>query len=101
MKLHAFAILAGTVFALAPAYADDARPAPKGPPKTMGDEGTLPSTSTVGGHVPNMGSADPATSPSDGPVTQKGPPKRMGDEGTLPATNKMGGAIPQMNEDNQ
>jgi hypothetical protein len=101
MKLHAFAITAATVLALTPAYADSARPAASGPAKTMGDEGTLPSTSTVGGHVPNMGSADPATSTSDGPVTQKGPTKRMGDEGTLPATNKMGGAVPQMNDDNQ
>lgn len=100
MKLRAIAIIAASVVALGPAYADDARPASKGPAKTMGDEGTLPSTSTMGGHVPTMGSGETAPSGS-GPVTPKGPPKRMGDEGQLPATNKMGSQVPNMNEEGQ
>ncbi len=74
------------------ALADDA--SPKGPPKTMGDEGVLPSTSTIGSHVPNMGAepADPAT----GPVTPKGPEATMGDEGKLPATSAGSGKVPNM-----
>jgi hypothetical protein len=61
----------------------------------MGDEGTLPSTSTVGGHVPHMGTEE-SQEPTSGPVTPKGPPKRMGDEGKLPATNNMSGHVPEM-----
>lgn len=100
MKLRAIAIIAASVVALAPACADDTRPAQKGPAKTMGDEGTLPSTSTMGGHVPTMGSGDAAPYATS-PVTPKGPAKRMGDEGQLPATNKMGSQVPTMNEEGQ
>jgi hypothetical protein len=69
-----------------PAYAED-RPAPIAPPKTMGDEGKLPPTGTVGGAVPEMGATAPV---------EIGPTKRMGDEGKLPATKAMGGATPPM-----
>jgi hypothetical protein len=74
------------------ALAEDA--SPKGPPKTMGDEGTLPSTSTVGGHVPHMG-----TAPTDqdlAPLTPKGPQSTMGDEGKLPATGAGSSRVPNM-----
>jgi hypothetical protein len=84
---------AAALLLLAPAYADDT-PSPKGPPKTMGDEGTLPSTSTVGEHVPNMG-AEPAQ-PNSGPVTPKGPQVEMGNEGKLPATGAGSGRVPDM-----
>jgi putative ATP-dependent endonuclease of the OLD family len=36
-----------------PALAED-QPSPKGPPKTMGDEGKLPATGTMSGEVPKM-----------------------------------------------
>ena len=94
MKLPALVIALGIGLALGPAFAADTQPSQKGPPKTMGDEGTLPSTSTVGEHVPNMG-AQPAE-PSTGPSTAKGPQKSMGDEGKLPATGTMSGAVPEM-----
>lgn len=73
--------------AVAPALAED-RPSPKGPPKTMGDEGKLPATGTVGGSVPEMGATAPA---------EIGERKRMGDEGKLPATAAGSGATPKMN----
>jgi hypothetical protein len=82
--------------ALSPSLADT-RPAPKGPPKMMGREGELPSTSTMGSHVPTMSTDAPAAAEgTTGPVTQKGPQKRMGDEGKLPATGTMSGAVPPM-----
>ena len=86
------ALTAALLF-LTPAYAEDAS-SPKGPPKTMGDQGTLPSTSTVGEHVPTMG-AQPAE-PKSGPLTPKGPQVQMGDEGKLPATGTGSGRIPEM-----
>ncbi len=72
---------------LVPAIAEDQR-TPIAPPKTMGDEGKLPATGTVGGAVPEMGATDPK---------QIGPSKTMGDQGTLPATGAMSGATPKMN----
>jgi hypothetical protein len=93
MKLLTLSVAAVALAALAPAYAGDT-PSPKGPPKTMGDEGTLPSTKTIGSHVPNMG-AMPAE-PNSGPVTPKGPQATMGDEGKLPATGAAGGRVPDM-----
>ncbi len=39
--------------AVAPAFAED-RPSPKGPAKTMGDEGKLPATGAVSGATPKM-----------------------------------------------
>ena len=102
MKLHKVAALAavagfGIAAAFAPAMAEGA-PQLKAPTKTMGNEGKLPSTDTVGGHVPNMGSMAPdeALDGTSGPMTPKGPTKRMGDQGTLPATGTMGGAVPDM-----
>jgi hypothetical protein len=75
---------------------------PKGPPKTMGDEGVLPSTSTVGSHVPTMSTDAPTPAEEGtGPVTPKGPPKRMGDEGKLPATGTMGNQVPPMQNDSR
>jgi hypothetical protein len=85
--------LAAALLFLTPAYAEDAS-SPKGPPKTMGDQGTLPSTSTVGEHVPTMG-AQPAE-PKSGPLTPKGPQVQMGDEGKLPATGTGSGRVPDM-----
>ncbi len=73
--------------ALMPVFAED-RPSPKGPAKTMGDEGKLPATGTVGGSVPKMGATAPA---------EIGQRKRMGDEGKLPATKNISGATPKMN----
>ncbi len=73
--------------AVMPAFAED-RPSPKGPAKTMGDEGKLPATGTVGGSVPEMGATAPA---------EIGERKRMGDEGKLPATAAGSGATPKMN----
>ena len=99
MKLHVLAAaLAAASLTAAPAFAET-RPMTKGPPKTMGDQGTLPTTGTMGGHVPHMGTAEPGE-PTDGPVTQKGPQKRMGDEGKLPATNNMSGKVPNMGNGN-
>jgi hypothetical protein len=63
----------------------------KAPEKSMGSEGELPATSTVGSHVPNMGTAD-ENSEVIGPDGRK----RLGDQGKLPATNGMSGAVPQM-----
>ena len=73
--------------AVTPAFAED-RPSPKEPAKTMGDEGKLPATGTVGGSVPEMGATAPA---------ETGQRKRMGDEGKLPATGAVSGATPKMN----
>ncbi len=72
---------------LGPVAAEDS-PSPKGPAKTMGDEGKLPATGTVGGSVPEMGATAPA---------EIGERKRMGDEGKLPATGAVSGATPKMN----
>lgn len=79
-----------------PALAED-QPSPKGPPKTMGDEGKLPATGTVGGQVPEMGATERALSPGSETSTPKGPPKTMGEEGKLPATGTMSGEVPTMN----
>jgi hypothetical protein len=75
---------------IAPAFAET-RPVTKGPAKTMGSEGELPATRTIGGHVPNMGTVD-ENSEVIGPDGRK----RLGDQGKLPATNGMSGAVPQM-----
>jgi hypothetical protein len=95
MKLPALTVIVGLAAGLAPAYAQT-QPSPKGPPKTMGNEGTLPATSTMGSEVPHMGTAPAEPNPNTGPVTPKGPPKTMGNEGKLPATGTMGGAVPEM-----
>lgn len=93
MKLHALAAVLAIGFgaAIAPAYAqsEQTERTLKAPAKRMGDEGTLPTTSTMGEHVPTMGKGEP---PND-------PKKRMGDEGKLPATNTMSGAVPDMGQD--
>jgi len=72
--------------ALTPAMADD-QPSQNSPPKTMGDEGKLPATSTVGGKVPEMGATAPAENTGS---------HTMGDTGKLPATGTVGGAVPDM-----
>ncbi len=93
MKLPALTIIAAIAAGLAPAYAQTQT---KGPPKTMGDQGTLPATSTVGGEVPHMGTAPEDTNDPNAASGPKGPPKTMGDEGKLPATGTMSGAVPEM-----
>lgn len=77
------------------AYAEE-RPVIKAPQKTMGDEGKLPATATVGSSVPNMGASPADENESCGSSSPKGPAKRMGDEGKLPATSTMGRAVPEM-----
>lgn len=94
MKLLTLSAVAAMLL-VAPAGAEDTA-APKGPPKRMGDEGVLPSTSTVGGHVPTVG-AQPAQ-PGSRPLTPKGPDVEMGDEGKLPATEAGSGRVPEMTE---
>ena len=90
MKLNVLAsVLAiGISAALVPAHAQSDG-VQKAPTKTMGDEGKLPSTSTMGEHVPNMGTHEETD----------GPKKKMGDEGKLPATNSMSGKVPEMGQD--
>lgn len=89
MKLHVLAatVAIGLSTALAPAYAQSEN-MQKAPTKRMGDEGPLPTTSTMGEHIPTMGTKEPV----------EGPKKRMGDEGKLPATNHMSGAVPDMGQ---
>jgi hypothetical protein len=83
------AVLAfGIGAALTPAFAETRTKAPE---KSMGSEGELPATRTIGSHVPNMGTAD-ENSEVIGPDGRK----RLGDQGKLPATNGMSGAVPQM-----
>ena len=79
-----FAIaIATAMFAAAPVTADD-QPSQATPPKTMGDEGKLPATSTVGKQVPAMGATEPMTNTGS---------HTMGDTGKLPATNAVGGEV--------
>ncbi len=80
-----------------PATAEDAAPATKGPPVTMGDQGKLPATGTISDKVPEMGATTAAPPTTTGSISPKGPEQTMGDEGKLPATGTMGGAVPQMN----
>jgi len=94
--MRAFLLAAAAIVATgcmsAPSLAQS--PSPKGPPKTMGDEGKLPATGTM--RTPEMGGtgAGAGTGEPSGP---KGPQMRMGDEGKLPATGTMSGATPKMN----
>lgn len=88
--------------ASASALADD-RPEPKGPPKTMGDQGKLPATDTMRSAVPDMtgptteGAATGESTGTSGSASPKGPAVRMGDEaGKLPATGTVSGAVPEM-----
>jgi hypothetical protein len=78
------------------AIAED-RPAPKGPPKTMGDEGKLPASDTMRSAVPDMtGPATGDESAGEGAGTS-GSGLRMGDEpGKLPATGTISGKVPEM-----
>lgn len=78
-------------------------PAPKGPPKTMGDEGKLPPANTMRNAVPDMtgpnaGDASTgASTGSSGSASRKGPAVRMGDEpGKLPATGTVSKTVPEM-----
>lgn len=86
---------AGT--ALIPAFAEE-RPAPKGPPQTMGDEaGKLPATGTVSGAVPDQGATPGPAERSAAGGSPKGPAQTMGDEpGKLPATGTVSGTVPKM-----
>jgi hypothetical protein len=93
------AILALAAIAI-PACADD-RPMQKMPSESLGDEGKLPPTNTMGGQVRDMTGPQSATAPSAAEGSSSGTSgkatnKRMGDEGTLPATGTMGDAVPDM-----
>jgi hypothetical protein len=71
--------------AATPSLADD-QPMQKASTKTMGDEGKLPPTETVGNKVPEMGATEPMTNTGS---------HTMGDTGTLPATKATGGEVQQ------
>jgi hypothetical protein len=95
-------VIAAIGAASASAIADDT-PSPKGPPKTMGDEGKLPAGETMRNAVPDMtgpSGAEAATGEStgaSGSASPKGPPQRMGDEpGKLPATDTLSRKVPEM-----
>lgn len=84
------------------AFADD-RPEPKGPPKTMGDQGKLPPSDTMRNAVPDMtgpateGASTGESAGTTGSASPKGPAMRMGDEpGKLPATGTVSGKVPEM-----
>ena len=105
LTIATMAALAASI-TLAPAFAED-RPVTKGPTKSLGDEGKLPPTHTMGDAVPDMTGPDVGTSaqgagdgtaPSTAPSTAPGatPPKRMGDEGKLPATSTMTKQVPEI-----
>jgi hypothetical protein len=89
-------VIAAIGAASASAIADD-RPAPKGPPKTMGDQGKLPASETMRNAVPDMtgtSANDASTGASSGTA---GTGLRMGDEpGKLPATGTISGKVPEM-----
>jgi hypothetical protein len=77
------------------AYAEE-RPVIKAPQKTMGDDGKLPATATMGSSVPNMGAAPADEADPNVTAGPRGTVKRMGDEGTLPANSTMGRSVPEM-----
>lgn len=85
MKLSALIAVAGLSAGLLAACSETPTQPTLGQ-KTMGDEGKLPATKTLGSQVPTMGTAEPT----------RGPVKRMGDEGKLPATNTLSGQVPKM-----
>ncbi len=78
-----------------PAMAQDT-PSPKGPPKTMGNEGKLPATGTMNKAVPEMGATGSSSGETGTSTSPKGPPQTMGNEGKLPSTGTMSGAVPKM-----
>ncbi len=95
-------VIAAIGSASASAIADDGL-APKGPPKTMGDQGKLPASETMRNAVPDMtgpSTGDASTGESTGTggsASPKGPAHRMGDEaGKLPATGTVSGKVPEM-----
>lgn len=94
-----FLTASASIFALSliltPAIAQDTS-GPKGPPKTMGDEGKLPATGIGSDKVPDMGATEGSAATGAGAAGPKGPPKTMGDEGKLPATGIGSDKVPQM-----
>jgi hypothetical protein len=85
----------------ATAQAEGASPVTKAPTETLGDEGKLPPTNTMGGQIRDMTGPQSAQTPSAAEGSSSGTSgkatnKRMGDEGTLPATGTMGGKVPDM-----
>ena len=89
-------MVASLLFGMAsiPALAEETS-GPKGPPKTMGDEGKLPATKTMKEAKPDMVGADPK---KEGGTTASGSEEgqhTMGDKGKLPATGATSGAVPQ------
>lgn len=82
--------------ASASAIADDGF-APKGPPKTMGDEGKLPASETMRNAVPDMTGPSTGNAATGESTGTSGSGLRMGDEaGKLPATGTVSGAVPEM-----
>lgn len=79
----------------APVHAGD-QPSPKGPAKTMGEEGKLPATGTMTDKTPDMRGPEVPGGVTTGSTSPKGPTKRMGDEGKLPATGTMRDKTPDM-----
>ena len=88
-------LMAASLFfglALMPAYAEEPS-GPKGPPKTMGDEGKLPVTETMKEAKPDMVGSDPK---KEGGTTASGSEESthtMGDKGKLPATGATSGRV--------
>ncbi len=78
------------------AIAED-RPTPKGPSKTMGDQGKLPASDTMRGAVPDMTGPSTGDAATGGSTGTGGTGLRMGDEpGKLPATGTVSGKVPEM-----
>lgn len=92
LAIAASLFVAGTFF---PAAHADTQPAPKGPPKTMGDQGKLPATRAVSDTLPDQRGPDAPSRATDA-VSETGA-KKMGDEGRLPATGAVSGSVPKMN----
>jgi hypothetical protein len=87
--------------ALTTAAPADDRPARKMPSESLGDEGKLPPTNTMGGKIRDQRGPDVPGTPSaaeggSSGTSGKAANKRMGDEGKLPATSTMGKKVPDM-----
>lgn len=76
-----------------PVYAEEAS-GTKGPPKTMGDEGTLPATETMKEAKPDMVGSDPKEEGGTQPSGTADDSHTMGDKGKLPATGATSDRVP-------
>ncbi len=89
-------VIAAIGAASAAAIAED-RPTPKGPSKTMGDQGKLPASDTMRNAVPDMTGPNTNDAATGGSTGTGGTGLRMGDEpGKLPATGTVSGKVPEM-----